>query len=213
MVREPSAINEYEFVRDRMKTGDLIAFSGRICISRVNQLVTQSPYSHVAMVLEVEMGGGFGKSVLIIESAAPQTDRDPTGRKAIKGVQVNWLSRRLDMYKGKAWWLPLKEPIAPDNLFKMQMWLRQTYNERRPFATVQAAKAGLMLLNKVGLGNKLDLSALFCSELITAALQVAGVVDPYINPSKQTPVDVVNLPCFAKPPILIKPYPPDSKHG
>ncbi|MEQ9356265.1 MAG: hypothetical protein RLP97_13155 [Coleofasciculus chthonoplastes F2-STO-03] len=210
-MREPSSIHEYESVRDRIKTGDVIAFSGRLCISHLNQWVTQSPYSHVAMVLEVEMGGGFGKSVLIIESAAPQTERDPIGRKAIKGVQINWLSRRLDMYKGKAWWLPLQEPIAPDQLLKMQMWLRQTYNERRPFDTLQAAKAGVILLNRLGLGNKLDLSALFCSELVTAALQIADVVDPYINPSKQTPADVVNFPCFSHPPILIKPFPSRCK--
>jgi hypothetical protein len=105
LVREPSSIHEYESVRDRIKTGDVIAFSGRLCISHLNQWVTQSPYSHVAM----------------------------------------------------------------------------------------------------------DLSALFCSELVTAALQIADVVDPYINPSKQTPADVVNFPCFSHPPILIKPFPSRCK--
>jgi hypothetical protein len=187
-----------------MKTGDIIAFSGTKCISRLNKWITHSRYSHVAIVFEAELGGGFGKSVLIIESAAPQTKRDPYGRKVILGVQIHWLSKRLDRYQGRAWWLPLKHPIAPDKLVEMQAWLRQAYNQRRPFDIFHVVVAGVGFLKKLGFGHT-DLSALYCAELVTAALQIAGVVDPSINPSTQTPADVVNFPCFAKPPILLKP--------
>jgi hypothetical protein len=202
-IRHPSGSHLYEKVRDRMQTGDVIVFSGNYCISRLDKWTTRSPYSHVAMVIAADLGGGFGESVLIIEAAAPQTQRDPKGRKVINGVQIHWLSKRLDMYDGKAWWLPLKNPIPQPNLVTMQAWLRHTYNQRRPFDIVQAASSGSHFLQHLGLGQR-DYSALYCAELIAAALQKADVIDPAINPSRQTPKDVVNLPCFQHPPIPIK---------
>ena len=204
-MRQTSSINEYEQNRDKMKTGDVIAFSGNKGAAHFIKWASNSQYNHVALVLETDLGGGFGKSVLVIESTPVLEPRDAEGRKAIKGVQINWLSRDLDLYNGKVWWVPLKQPLAPDKLVEMQSWLRQTYNERKPFDTVQALGSGFDLLDRLGLVNPPDLSRLFCSELVTKALQIAGVVDPSLDPSEQTPGDVVKFPCFVQNPILIKP--------
>lgn len=46
---------------------------------------------------------------------------------------------------------------------------------------------------------KPNYSTLFCSELVTRALQVAGVVDSQVDPTSQTPADVVGFSCFEKP--------------
>ena len=209
-MRQTSSIDEYEQNRDKMKTGDVIAFSGNKGAAHIIKWASNSQYNHVALVLETDLGGGFGKSILVIESTPVLEPRDAEGRKAIKGVQINWLSRDLDIYNGKVWWVPLKQPLAPDKLVEMQSWLRQTYNERKRFDTVQALGSGFDLLDRLGLANPPNLSRLFCSELVTEALQIAGVVDPSLDPSEQTPGDVVKFPCFIQNPILIK---PDAKKG
>jgi hypothetical protein len=43
---------------------------------------------------------------------------------------------------------------------------------------------------------------LFCSELVTCALQLAGVVDETLNPSAQTPADVMEFSCFQEPVLI-----------
>lgn len=203
-MRQISPIDEYEQNRDKMKTGDVIAFSGNKGVSHFIKWASGSQYNHVALILESDLGGGFGRSILIIESTPVLEPRDAEGRKVIKGVQINWLSRDLDMYNGKIWWVPLKQSLAPDKLVQMQSWLRQTYNERKRFDTIQALGAGFDLFDRLGLANPPNLTKLFCSELVTEALQIAGVVEQSLDPSEQTPGDVVKFPCFVQTPILIK---------
>jgi hypothetical protein len=204
--RKPSIFNEYEQYRSQIKSGDVIAFSGKEGFSSLIKWATRSIYSHVGIVLEVEMGGGFGKSLLVVESTTSIGYTDADGKEVIKGVQINWLSKRLDMYDGEVWLVPLKEKLAKDSLERMQTWLRQTNNKKLRYDSYQPLGSGLDLWDNVlGLTNKADLSRLFCSELVTAALQVAGVLNnPEINASEQTPRDVVNFPCFVNPPVLLK---------
>ena len=206
-VRDPSALNEYEKCRDEIKSGDVIAFSGKEGFSSLIKWATRSQYSHVGIVLEVQMDGGFGRSLLVVESTTSVGYTDAEGKSVIKGVQINWLSKRLDMYNGSVWWVPLKEKIPQAGLERMQSWLRQTNNKKIPYDRTQPLGAGLDLFDSVlGLANKVDLTHLFCSELVTAALQKAGILDdPEIDASEQTPRDVINFSCFINPPVLIKP--------
>ncbi len=82
----------------------------------------------------------------------------------------------------------------------MQAWLQDIEAQQTPYDFWQVARAGLSIL---GLDNTPDDTALFCSELVTRALQIAGVIDDLINAAEQVPADIVKFPCF-KPPILIQ---------
>lgn len=203
--RNPSSINTYEQNRPQMKTGDVIAFSGKGGFSDVIKWATRSIYSHVGIIMEIDMRGGFDQSILLIESTTLTTipEAKSTGE-VIKGVQIHWLSKRVETYNGSVWWVPLKDPLPQDKMMQMQSWLRDTRNKRTPYDTVQALGAGLDLFDKLGLANHPDFSHLFCSELVSKALQIAGVVDTKINPSEITPADVVNFNCLQHPPVLIK---------
>ncbi len=66
----------------------------------------------------------------------------------------------------------------------------------------QAVGAGLDILDNVGLSNQPDFEALFCSELFTRALRIAQLVDPAINPSEQTPADVMQFSCLQEPIVI-----------
>jgi len=86
----------------------------------------------------------------------------------------------------------------------MQGWLRQTYNKQTPYDDTQIMGAAIDIFDNFKLENKEDFSTIFCSELVTKALKVAGVVSESVNASEQTPQDVVNFPCLQAPPIRLK---------
>ncbi|MGE5657793.1 MAG: hypothetical protein ACM37W_14400 [Actinomycetota bacterium] len=204
ITRQESSLSLYEQYRPQMKTGDIIAFSGNGSFSKLIKSVTKSRYSHLGMVLDVDMGGGFGRSVLLIESTLLTNSPNYDDRPAIRGVQIQWLSKRLQMYSGLAWWVALKQPLPEENLIQMQSWLRQTYNKKTPYDCTQIMGAALDFFDRYNQENCEDLSTLFCSELVTKALQIGGAVDCKLNPSEQTPEDVINFQCLMQPPIQIK---------
>jgi hypothetical protein len=204
MSRNDSPLSEYEKYRTQMKSGDVIAFAGNGNFSKLIKWATRSNYSHIGMVLELDLGGGFGKSMLLVESTLLTDLANFDNKPAIRGVQMQWLSKRLQMYNGEAWWIPLKQPLPEYNLRKMQAWLRQTYNKHTPYDETQIMGVAIEIFADFKLENKEDFSRLFCSELVTKALKVAGVVSESVNASEQTPQDVVNFYCLQTPPIPLK---------
>ncbi len=200
--RRPGGCRQYELHRPRMKTGDVLAFSGKSRTSRIVRWATRSPYSHVALLWRARLPGGFGPSVLLIESTTLVDLPDAVTRSVHKGVQLHFASQRVSAYEGKVWWVPLREPLKPAAQRKMEAWLRQTHCQRVPYDLVQAIGAGFDLLDALGLENEPDFSALFCSELVARALQIAGVIPESVNASELTPADVVGLSCFDEPVLL-----------
>jgi hypothetical protein len=201
-LRERSRFSAYEQVRPRMKTGDVVAFSGKSRTSKLICWATGSFYSHVGLVLVTDLGWGFGQTVLLVESTTAVDLPDVLTREVRKGIQMHLLSQRLDAYWGSAWWVALREPLEPEGLDRMTSWLRQTHCRRAPYDTLQAIGAGMDLLDAFGLANERDFDALFCSELVGCALQLAGVLPDTLNPSELTPGDLVALPCFEQPVLL-----------
>ena len=194
--RTQSPLDLYEKYRPQMKTGDVIGFSGNAGFSSVIKWATGSIYSHVGLVLNARLPGGFGDSVLLIESTTETEGLDATNSQLIKGVQLHWLSKRIMMYDGSVWWAPLKQPLPQEGLEEMQAWLRQTHNQQVRYDSVQVMGAGLDLFDRWKWENRESVSALFCSELVTKALKIAGVVDSNLNASEQTPQDVMSFSCL-----------------
>ncbi|PIR39614.1 MAG: hypothetical protein COV35_03665 [Alphaproteobacteria bacterium CG11_big_fil_rev_8_21_14_0_20_39_49] len=187
----------YQKYRNNMKTGDVIAFSGKGRVSQIIKWKTRSQFSHVGIILDTNMHGGIGHAVMLIESTSLKNIPDAVHNEIIKGVQIHFLSRRLETYEGKAWWVPLKNELSNFEKNKMQAWLRKKHFDRTPYDFFQAIGAGADLFDMIiGIENEPDFSSLFCSELVTKSLQVAGIVPDELNPSEQTPEDVVKFCCF-----------------
>lgn len=204
MSRNPSIVQTYEQYRSQMKTGDLIAFSGNAGFSNVIKWATKSHYSHVGIVLKADLGTGFGDSILVVESTLETQFLDANNKQAIKGVQMHWLSKRIESYDGSVYWLELTTPLAPENKAKMEAWLRDTHNQKVPYDYLQIYGAAIDWFDQLGWTSREDFSTLFCSELVAKALRIAGVIDPNLNPSEKTPDDVVKFPCFGQP-VVLKP--------
>jgi hypothetical protein len=201
----------YAALQSQIKVGDVLAFGGTDLPSDVVKLVTRSCFVHVAIVFSIDnqatlpyLGGDSFQedSILIAESHIDASLPSVGTGKCTLGVQMQWLSQRLATYDGKLWWSPLKIPLAAESINTMQTWLRQMEAQQIPYDFAQAIEVGVAAFTRTHRDYLTDYSALFCSELVTVALQRAGALDETINASAQTPADVMQFSCL-QPPIAI----------
>ncbi|MEE9356609.1 MAG: hypothetical protein V3U75_13550 [Methylococcaceae bacterium] len=178
----------YNEIRNKIKFGDVISFSGKGDVSNIIKWKTNSDISHVGMVLESEFVGGE-KRIVLVESTSLVNLPDIRTKELIKGVQMQHLSQRLDSYDGQAYYHELERDLSSDQKTKMYDWLLGKHASRTPYDSVQALGSAIDLFDGWGLENKPDFSSLFCSEMVAKAFKIAGLID--CNPSEQTPADVV----------------------
>jgi hypothetical protein len=183
----------YETLCQTLKIGDIITTAGLDLPSDVVKLATQSPYVHVAIVHSVDPQAPPQQAILIAESHIDIRLPSVGTGKRILGVQLQWLYDRLAQNPGNAWWTPLKTPLTDDQIAKLQVWLQTLESQQVPYDFKQAIGLG------IAHNNQPDDSAFFCSELVTRALQIAGAIDPALNPALQSPGDVMQFPCFNAP--------------
>lgn len=181
---------------ENMKVGDLIVYSGYSIADKLIQWKTGSPYSHVAIVCDVNNSLRSFDRVLIIEASTSTRLNNFNGQAAVRGVQVHLLTEWIDAYKGQGeiWWLPLSTKLSTDGQARMQTWLSDIFDRQVQYSNLKTLLLGLNLTFGLKLRSS-DLSSFFCSELVTRALQIAGVVNPIIDPTQQTPKDVANFSC------------------
>jgi len=201
--------NKINGILSHISPGDVIAFSGNGLDAKIIQWFTRSPYSHVAIVLETEYLNQQCQDILIAESTSYTALLDFKGQKRLMGVQVHWLSHWLDAYKacGRAWWFPLKSKLSYDRISEMQSWLWELYDSHTPFAVGKSIVSWLARNKYSNVETNLKSSntspSFFCSEFVTKALQVAGIIDPKLNPATQTPKDLMNIECFQEPTLIL----------
>jgi hypothetical protein len=172
----------YDFIRSRMRSGDVIAFGGTGWLSGAIRLRTRlsfwrpwdlAPVSHVAVIDRVWERAGL--RVILSES----TSLIGSG---VVGVQRTYLSERIENYQGKIWWLPIHSSRR-ENMDIAAMW---RYLERADGVKYDWLGAPMSAL-PVRPSECLD--RLFCSEHVTAGLRAAGVIKR-INASRVNPYQV-----------------------
>lgn len=89
---------EYHQIKDCIKPGDVIAFSGDNPVSQVIKAVTDGQISHVAVVLAVGLS---------IDRNSDRNCFNLVAEASHEGVRITSLSGLQKAYKGKIWWLPL----------------------------------------------------------------------------------------------------------
>jgi len=184
----------YKEARQKMKAGDVIAFSGKGDFSELIKWATRAPVSHVGVILQSQMligkdpqDGFFNQ---IIES---------TSLNGFSGVSISRLSDRLDKYDGEIWWLPLRQKIY-DAMDKQKFFDFLIHQERKEYDMPQAIKSALDALDNIPILGKAthnveDFSRFFCSELVTAGLEAAGAIS-HVNASEVTPIDLCTFSLF-----------------
>ncbi len=181
----------------QMKPGDVIACCGTSTLCRLIQWFSGSPYSHTAIVYDVQKDGDKVKIMLAESTCDALTEDDKTPTRFSRGVQMHWLHKYLDCDIG-VWWAPLKEPLSPDELRSMRVYIDEVYDTFTDFDWPGILGVGLELITGLELFDQPDFRRLFCSEFVTNSLVQSGRVSKDVNPSKQTPGSVVTSDCFHK---------------
>ncbi|MDJ0849223.1 MAG: hypothetical protein QNK04_12680 [Myxococcota bacterium] len=173
-------VAEYAKVRGHMQPGDVIAFGGKGHFSEVIKWSTRSVVSHVGVILQTSRlrANAEGFFNQIIES---------TSLDGFNGVIVSKLSRRLEKYPGEIWWLPLSQ-AARGRFDEDQFFDFLVEQAGKEYDLPQAIKSALDSLGSLT-RNEEDFARFFCSELVAAALEVAGAT-PSVNASEVTPIDL-----------------------
>ena len=175
---------EYKEARKLMKPGDVIAFGGNGMLSSLIQEVTDSHVSHVGIIMQTDVSDGIFVNQLI----------ESNGKKGGNtGVQVWRMSERVEEYDGNIWWLPMF--VNFDRKKFVGFCLSQV---GKKYDAPQAIGSAIDFLPD----QEEDLDKLYCSELVVAALEDAGVLHD-INASEMTPADVCTFDIY-KAPVQLK---------
>lgn len=200
----------YKDARNMMKPGDVIAFGGKGHFSEIIKFATFSDVSHVGVILQTKIPEDDTERFFnqIIESASIN---------GFNGVNISRFSDRLDNYEGELWWLPLNTEIR-ENLFDQKIFFNFLFNqakERKPYDMPDAIRSALDVMDTLPFGmhgpgyNREDFSKFFCSELVSAGLEIAGAVGS-VNTAEVTPIDLCRWNIYTDKYYLLK-GDPDKK--
>jgi len=189
------AIQQSSFgeIGDRMKPGDIIAFSGRNRFSRLVRLATGSMISGVGIVCDSGQGSDIINSVTFKQTPGIGNDIDGESRRR--------MSKRIDSYDGLVWWLPLSdESRSRLNIAKLCDLLRSM--DCKKYKMPQSIRNVLNMIEEnpffdLSSYKQKDLDAFFCSQLAAFGLRVGGVISN-INPCEVTPANLCSFNLFAE---------------
>jgi hypothetical protein len=168
---------------------DIVAFSGTRVWSRIIRLRSQSRFSHVGIVCEIN-GDDW-----VIEALE---------RKGVRLVPLRvWYQ-----WNGDVTAFRLKTPLGGDASYS---WLQGRRREIINFAAQRIGQeyaspwqffrsfgfATRWLCRKIGVRKDLESDRFFCSELVAESLKSAGFWIG-LDPSEMTPGDICGLPCLER---------------
>lgn len=183
----------YEEIKERIKPGDIIAFSGKKRFERLVRLTTRSIISHVGIVCRT------GKNVDVVESIGLKQSHDGGGESG--AVQCRQLVKRVEGYEGLIWWLPLSElSRSRFDLDKFAQFLKDSEGKQYDMPKSIRKVLGFIDDNPffdLSAYSQRDFSEFFCAELAAKALQAAGVIEQ-LNPAGVTPVSLCAFNLFAE---------------
>ncbi|URC15159.1 permuted papain-like amidase [Paraglaciecola Antarctic GD virus 1] len=176
------SINYYE-IEDVLKTGDLIFFSGRGIIPSCIRFFTGCDYSHVGMVLELEL---HGKRVLVIfEASGCSYIIDYRSANFKSGVTLINLTTKLHTYTGTFGVKRLNKRLTEDHkakLYTVINKLRDTDYTKNLYALL----VSVFKLKPVNSG----MYTMVCSELIAVILQRLNLLDNEIPAEWYNPYEL-----------------------
>ena len=181
---------KYNEIRDCMKPGDVIAFSGKKAISETIKWATRSNVSHVGVVFQsrrvTEVGDPEGRVFNLVVEAS------------YSGVKFSKLSDIVATYDGELWWLPLSDK-SHANLDLDGFLNFLIDNEGAPYDSLRSLiNAWADRLDFLGVTqNQEDFVSFFCSELVAGALKAGNVIESP-NVSEVTPIDLCRFNIYAE---------------
>jgi hypothetical protein len=200
----------YRHVRKELKTGDIVLFSRKNVPMTLWQWITDCRWTHVGMVIRSDET----RQVLLWESTTLSNLRDHFTGRFKAGVQAVLLSRRIETYNGDVAFRQLDCSLDDQakRLMDERLYEFRKIVQDRPFETnfAELLRAFIDVCRshtkppKSQSSDTIDRSpkirkgryrsrrwdSLFCSELVAAAYQAMGLLDPAVKPANEyTPRD------------------------
>lgn len=178
----------YHDNREPMKTGDVIAFEGTDYGARLIMWGTKSKYSHVGLVVRIT--DVSADRVFIAESVTNS------------GVVLLPLSRKLEGYKGKAWWLALKTDAVENEEDKSTLiykWAMLELGKKYDFKLIGSLVKNIFFKCVLPPPNK---NEYICSEFVATAFKEVNILPDNLS-TELTPEGIAELPILDKPVELI----------
>ncbi len=192
----------YNFIKEQIQPGDIIAFGGDTLFSHWVKFTTRSPVTHVAMVLKTPLPNSDTDCAcsLVMESTVSKQHR---------GVMINKLCKRVKDYEGDIWWLPLSNEARAtfvQNQQKFTEFMLAQQNKSYDYFQLFGASIDRYdnhpVLGRITY-NEEDISRWFCSELVASGLGVAGIINA-VNVSEVTPIDICQFTIYQQRYLQIK---------
>jgi len=180
---------QYRDIRDRLKTGDILLFSGKSRISEGIKFFSKSKWSHVGMVYRFYSPLDPQGSIFCWESTTLCDVKDADTGKLTKGVQRVELSERLERCFANGYEIvvrPLTNPLDDAMVTALNAFRHEVSG--RPYE-----KHLIELIKSLYEGffgeSKEDLSSLFYSELVAEGYQRMGLLPEAPGSNEYTPKD------------------------
>lgn len=178
----------YKQLRNTLKTGDIVLFSGKGHISELIKFgqwmfggsKRAAQWSHVGMIVRSD----DIDAVLLWESTTLSGVKTVYGENR-EGVQLVSLSDRIDTYDGEIAVRQLLQPLTNDQTKNITACRKEMKGRAYEKSNVQLFRSVADLFGN----QKKDLSSLFCSELVAEALQRADILTDRLSSNSYTPSD------------------------
>ncbi|MBI4640690.1 MAG: hypothetical protein HY731_08350 [Candidatus Tectomicrobia bacterium] len=180
---------KYEAIRNQLKTGDILLFSGKSGISEGIKFFTLSKWSHVGMVYAFQDRLDPNGTVFCWESTTLSDIKDAETGKLTKGVQRVELSERLERCFAQGYEISVRQlsiPLTDEMIIALNQFRHDVSGrpyERNKIELIKSA------YDSIFGENKEDLSSLFCSELVAEAYQKMGLLTEDTSSNEYTPKD------------------------
>ena len=159
----------YHAIRDYLKTGDIVLFSGTNLASSVIKLFTSSPWSHVGLIVRRD----GEPEPLVWESLPSGLCKDVDSDSFRTGVQLVRLSERLAHFTGPVAVRRLNCPLSDWQRCRLEILQMEVADRRYERSWLELALAAFDWLTL----NREDLTTLFCSELVAETYQRISLLD------------------------------------
>jgi hypothetical protein len=153
-----SALQKYEAVQPLLLTADLIEWSSKAPLGYAIRWVTKKNVNHTS-------------GVIVMNLADTKYQRRYIGEALAKGFQLSYLSKRIKCYKGKVYWLRLKEEF---DKYRKLIALEALLLEGRPYGYKD-------LFKNISKPVKVNAKQVICSESWQIPLIKIGLLSPDFN--------------------------------
>ena len=162
-------LDTFKEIKSQLQTGDLILHSSSHLTSLGTKMITQSEYTHVAMILIMK----DADEILVYQSANQPCAVDYYDKTMKSGVQVNSLDEHVKNYEGKMWIRRLEIQRTPNMLSELEKFRKTVEGRSYEESFLEKSKSAIDFILPE---NKENLSSIFCSELIAEAYQSMGIL-------------------------------------